>query len=116
MTVGGLLIHVLFQNGLRFIQFVTTVINLSAQDGGIRYSSAIRKLRLKGVQLFDGFHKFVLASQNKFVEAIEQLDTLQAQFPNSTAVADSAVLRGQIYHCCNELDKAQAVLKEYVNK
>jgi tetratricopeptide (TPR) repeat protein len=57
-----------------------------------------------------------LASQNKFVEAIAQLDTLQEQFPNSNAVADSAVLRGQIYHCCNELDKAQTVLKEYVNK
>ena len=57
-----------------------------------------------------------LASQNKCVEAIHQLDTLQAQFPNSTAVADSAVLRGQIYHCCNELDKAQAVLREYVDK
>jgi tetratricopeptide (TPR) repeat protein len=57
-----------------------------------------------------------LASQSKFVEAITQLDTLQEQFPNSTAVADSAVLRGQIYHCCNELDKAQAVLKDYVNK
>ena len=57
-----------------------------------------------------------LASQNKFVEAIVQLDTLQERFPNSTAVADSAVLRGQIYHCCNELDKAQAVLRDYVNK
>jgi tetratricopeptide (TPR) repeat protein len=57
-----------------------------------------------------------LASQNKFVEAIVQLDTLQERFPNSTAVADSAVLRGQIYHCCNELDKAQAVLRDYVDK
>ena len=57
-----------------------------------------------------------LASQNKFPEAIVQLDILQEQFPKSTAVADSAVLRGQIYHCCNELDKAQAVLKDYANK
>jgi len=57
-----------------------------------------------------------LASQEKFVEAIVKLDTLQERFPNSTAVADSAVLRGQIYHCCNELDKAQAVLRDYVDK
>jgi tetratricopeptide (TPR) repeat protein len=57
-----------------------------------------------------------LASQNKFVEAIAQLDALQERFPKSTAVADSAVLRGQIYHCCNELDKAQAVLRDYVDK
>ena len=57
-----------------------------------------------------------LASQEKFVEAIVELDALQTRFPNSNAVADAAVLRGQIYHCCNELDKAQAVLRDYVNK
>ena len=57
-----------------------------------------------------------LASQNKFPEAIVALDDLQERFPKSTAVADSAVLRGQIYHCCNELDKAQKVLREYVDK
>src|SRR5581483_4467817 len=57
-----------------------------------------------------------LASQNRFVEAIQALDLLQERFPDSTAVADSAVLRGQIYHCCNELDKAQAVLRDYMDK
>jgi outer membrane protein assembly factor BamD (BamD/ComL family) len=51
-----------------------------------------------------------------FVEAIEQLDLLQSRFPNSNTVADATVLRGQIYHCCNKLDEAQAVLKDYVNK
>ena len=57
-----------------------------------------------------------LASQEKYVEAIAQLDLLEARFPHSDAVADAAVLRGQIYHCCNKLDEAQAVLREYVNK
>src|SRR5262245_37847505 len=57
-----------------------------------------------------------LASQEKFVEAITQLDTLESQFPSSTAVADSKVLRGQIYRCCNKLDEAQAVLREYMQK
>ena len=57
-----------------------------------------------------------LASQNQFPQAIVALDDLQERFPNSTAVADSAVLRGQIYRCCNELDKAQKVLREYVDK
>ncbi len=57
-----------------------------------------------------------LASQEKFVEAIVQLDLLQARFPHSNAVADAVVLRGQIYHCCNKLDEAQAVFREYVNK
>jgi len=57
-----------------------------------------------------------LASQEKFVEAITQLDTLESQFRSSTAVADSKVLRGQIYRCCNKLDEAQAVLREYMQK
>ena len=57
-----------------------------------------------------------LASQEKFVEAIAELDLLEARFPRSDTVADATVLRGQIYHCCNKLDKAQAVLREYVNK
>lgn len=57
-----------------------------------------------------------LASQSQFPQAIVALDDLQEKFPNSTAVADSAVLRGQIYRCCNELDKAQKVLREYVDK
>jgi len=57
-----------------------------------------------------------LASQQKFDEAIVQLDDLKTHFPSSNAVADAAVLRGQIYHCCNKLDEAQAVLREYVNK
>ena len=57
-----------------------------------------------------------LASQEKFVEAIIQLDLLQERFPKSSAIADATVLRGQIYRCCNELDKAKAVLREYVTK
>ncbi len=57
-----------------------------------------------------------LASEEKFVEAIAQLDLLETRFPRSDAVADAAVLRGQIYRCCNKLDEAQAVLREYVNK
>jgi tetratricopeptide (TPR) repeat protein len=57
-----------------------------------------------------------LASQEKFVEAIIALDTLETRFPGSDAVADAKVLRGQIYQCCNKLDEAQAVLREYVDK
>jgi len=57
-----------------------------------------------------------LASQAKFDEALAQLDLLQKQFPASGAVADATVLRGQIYHCCNKLDEAQAALQEYVDK
>jgi outer membrane protein assembly factor BamD (BamD/ComL family) len=57
-----------------------------------------------------------LASQEKFVEAITQLDTLESRFPSSTAIAYSKVLRGQIYRCCNKLDEAQAVLREYMQK
>jgi len=57
-----------------------------------------------------------LASEQKFEEALAQLDLLETRFPESGAVADVAVLRGQILHCCNKLDEAQAVLKEYMNK
>jgi tetratricopeptide (TPR) repeat protein len=57
-----------------------------------------------------------LASQEKFVEAILKLDTLETRFPTSTAVADAKVLRGQIYACCNKLDEAQSVLREYMEK
>jgi TolA-binding protein len=57
-----------------------------------------------------------LASQTKFDEALAQLDNLQKQFPRSGAVADATVLRGQIYHCCNKLDEAQAALQEYKDK
>ncbi|PYS39435.1 MAG: hypothetical protein DMG14_13970 [Acidobacteria bacterium] len=57
-----------------------------------------------------------LASQEKFVEAIVELDTLETRFPRSNAVADAKVLRGQIYRCCNKLDEAQAVLREYMDK
>jgi tetratricopeptide (TPR) repeat protein len=57
-----------------------------------------------------------LASQEKFVEAIVALDTLETGFPKSNAVADAKVLRGQIYRCCNKLDEAQAVLREYMDK
>ena len=57
-----------------------------------------------------------LASQAKFDDALAQLDLLQKRFPQSGAVADATVLRGQIYHCCNKLDEAQAALQEYVDK
>ena len=57
-----------------------------------------------------------LASQAKFDDALAQLDLLQKQFPRSGTVADATVLRGQIYHCCNKLDEAQAALQEYVDK
>jgi len=57
-----------------------------------------------------------LASQERFVEAIIQLDVLKDRFPKSNALADATVLRGQIYRCCNELDKAKAALQEYVTK
>jgi tetratricopeptide (TPR) repeat protein len=57
-----------------------------------------------------------LASQEKFEEALAQLDLLQTRFPKSGTVADATVLKGQIYHCCNKLDEAQAALREYVDK
>lgn len=57
-----------------------------------------------------------LASEQKYDDAIAALDRLEARFPRSNTVADAALLRGQIYHCCNKLDEAQAVLREYVNK
>jgi len=57
-----------------------------------------------------------LASQAKFDDALAQLDRLQKQFPRSGTVADATVLRGQIYHCCNKLDEAQAALQEYKDK
>jgi tetratricopeptide (TPR) repeat protein len=57
-----------------------------------------------------------LASQTKFDDALAQLDSLQKRFPRSGAVADATVLRGQIYHCCNKLDEAQAALQEYKDK
>ena len=44
------------------------------------------------------------------------MDTLETRFPRSNAVADAKVLRGQIYRCCNKLDEAQAVLREYMDK
>jgi tetratricopeptide (TPR) repeat protein len=57
-----------------------------------------------------------LASQERFVEAIIQLDVLKDRFPKSNALPEATVLRGQIYRCCNELDKAKAALQEYVTK
>jgi TolA-binding protein len=57
-----------------------------------------------------------LASRQKFEDAIAQLQILEDRFPASSTVADAAVLRGQIYHCCGQLDKAQAALKEYAKK
>src|SRR5262245_27531261 len=57
-----------------------------------------------------------LASQAKFDEALAELDLIQKQFPRSGTVADATVLRGQIYHCCNKLDEAQAALQEYKDK
>jgi tetratricopeptide (TPR) repeat protein len=57
-----------------------------------------------------------LASQMKFEEALAQLDHLKNKFPKSSAAPDAMVLRGQIYHCCNKLDEAQAALQEYKDK
>ena len=57
-----------------------------------------------------------LASQQKYDEAVAELDALDKSFPESHTVADAAVLRGQIYHCCARLDEAQAVLRAYLNK
>jgi TolA-binding protein len=57
-----------------------------------------------------------LASQKKYEEALAQLNDLQTHFPKSGAVADAMVLKGQIYHCCNMLDEAQAALREYAQK
>jgi len=57
-----------------------------------------------------------LASLQRFEEALVQLDLLENRFPNSSTVADAAVLRGQVYHCCGELDKAQAALQKYKTK
>jgi TolA-binding protein len=57
-----------------------------------------------------------LASQMKFEEALAQLDHLKNKFPKSSTVPDAMVLRGQIYHCCNKLDEAQAALQEYKDK
>ena len=57
-----------------------------------------------------------LASQEKFVEAILELDALETRFPVSNIVGDAKVLRAQIYRCCNKLDEAQALLREYMDK
>lgn len=57
-----------------------------------------------------------LASHAKYEEALAQLDLLQKHFPRSGTVPDATVLRGQIYHCCNRLDEAQAILQEYAQK
>ena len=57
-----------------------------------------------------------LASQYKFEDAIVQLDLLQNRFPKSDTVADAAVLRGQMYHCCGKIEEAQQALREYIKK
>jgi TolA-binding protein len=57
-----------------------------------------------------------LASQHKYEEAEAELNRLEADFPASTTMADAAVLRGQVYHCCSRLDEARAVLRAYLTK
>ena len=57
-----------------------------------------------------------LASQEKFDDAIAQLQLLETKFPNSETIADAAVLRGQVYQCCGQLDRATAIFREYVKK
>jgi tetratricopeptide (TPR) repeat protein len=57
-----------------------------------------------------------LASEQKFEEALVELDRLETRFPQSSTMADAAVLRGQVYHCCSRLDDAQAVLRAYLTK
>ena len=57
-----------------------------------------------------------LASQTKFDEAIAQLTVLEKTFPDAEEVANAHVLRGQIYECCGEKDKAVNVFREYLKK
>ena len=57
-----------------------------------------------------------LASQTKFDDAIAKLALLEKKFPDAEVMANVQVLRGQIYECCGEKDKAVRVLREYLKK
>lgn len=56
-----------------------------------------------------------LASQERFEEALAQLDLLESRFPGmSGTVAETAVvLRVQVLHCCGRLDEAEALLQQH---
>ena len=58
-----------------------------------------------------------LASQERFEEALVQLDLLESRFPGSGDVAETAgILRVQVLHCCGRLDEAQALLQQHRNE
>jgi tetratricopeptide (TPR) repeat protein len=71
-----------------------------------------------GGKTVDGHYNLALslASQTKFDEAIAQLAILEKNFPGAEVVADAHFLRGQIYECCGEKDKAVRAFREYLNK
>jgi tetratricopeptide (TPR) repeat protein len=57
-----------------------------------------------------------LASQERFEEALLQLDLLESRFPTSEAVSETAVvLRVQVLHCCGRMDEAEALLQQHRN-
>src|SRR5262249_29687897 len=56
------------------------------------------------------------ASQEKFDDAMAQLQVLETKFPHSETMADAAVLRGQVYQCCGQLERAEAIYQDYVKK
>jgi tetratricopeptide (TPR) repeat protein len=55
-----------------------------------------------------------LASQERFEEALVQLDLLESRFPGSGNVGETAVLlRVQVLHCCGRMDEAEALLQQH---
>ena len=58
-----------------------------------------------------------LASQERFEEALVQLDLLESRFPLSGNVEETAVtLRVQVLHCCGRIDEAEALLQRHRNE
>ncbi len=58
-----------------------------------------------------------LASQERFEEALVQLDLLESRFPASDAVGETAVvLRVQVLHCCGRMDEAEALMQQHRNR
>ncbi len=57
-----------------------------------------------------------LASQERFEEALAQLDLLESRFPMSGNLGETAVvLRVQVLHCCGRMDEAEALLQQQRN-
>ena len=55
-----------------------------------------------------------LASQERFEEALVQLDILDSRFPDSGTVSETAVvLRVQVLHCCGRMDEAEALMQQH---